>query len=213
MTGDFSGYWQYGINSTYNAFDDIICSYFPKTNAKNDTTTALENLESYSKYVNWYSQYQFCDNETTVLEECLVESNFTVTNVDSVTDNDAAWTWQTCNEFGYYQVAAPENLPTIVSRKFGVNYFNKMCQAYFNKFGVPTTPNVGSVNSEYHGWNVQLNRTIWIDGEWDSWRELSVNALHLHRDFTSDDQSLSIIVPKSTHCAVSILIIFISLFR
>ena len=202
--GDFSGDWQYGINATYNAFADQVCGYFPKVNSKNDTRTAKQDVQAYSKYINDFTKENYCNGDEQVLEDCLHESNFTITNdVSDVSDNEAAWTWQTCVEFGYFQVASPKGLPTIVSRKYGLNYYTNMCKQYFGKYNVPTWPDVKDTNAEFGGYNVQLNKTIWIDGEWDSWRELSVNNLGLNRQFGPADDSLSIIIPKSTHCSVS----------
>lgn len=204
--GDFSGKWQYGINSTFNAFDELVCSYFPLRNNDNNTATVKKDVVSYANYINHFTRSAYCDNDMSkALEDCLFESNFTVTNdVSGISDNEAAWSWQTCLEFGYYQVSAPTNLPTIVSRKYGLDYYTNMCQKFFGKYGVPKWPDVDGTNREYNGWDIQINRTIWIDGEWDSWRELSVNNIDLHRNFGENNyQSLSIIIPKSTHCAVS----------
>lgn len=205
LMGDISGSWQYGINSTNDQFEETVCSLFPNKFTKNDNATVYKNLISYSKYINDYSTNIFCRNGALSLDRCLIESNFTTTNnLALVSNNDAAWTWQTCNEFGYFQASPPPNLPTIVSRKFSLGYFTNICQKYFKKFDVPTKPDVNSINDKYKGWSIQLNRTIWIDGEWDSWRELSVNSLNRKQNFHKNSQEVSIIIPKSTHCLVNI---------
>lgn len=202
--GDISGSWQYGINSTNNQFVETICKCFPNQPSTNNNTTVHKDLLSYASYINSYSTNVYCRDGATSLDKCLVESNFTATsNLALVSNTNAAWTWQTCNEFGYFQTSPPSDLPTIISRKFGLSYFTNICQRYFKKFNVPATPNVNSVNDKYKGWDIQLNRTIWIDGEWDSWRELSVNSLSREQIFEKDTQQISIIIPKSTHCSVS----------
>lgn len=195
--GDFSGQWQYGINSTFNAFDELVCSYFPNSDNRNSTKTIENNLKSYANYINHFTRYAYCDNDKSkALDDCLFESNFTITNdVSDISNDEAAWSWQTCLEFGYFQVSAPKNLPTIVSRKYNLSYFTNMCQKFFSKYGIREWPDVNGTNREYKGWEIQLNRTIWIDGEWDSWRELSVNNINLHRNFDrSNNQSISIII-------------------
>lgn len=160
---------------------------------------------SYAKYINNFTRQNYCSSKSEGLENCLYESSFTVTDdVSHVSNDEAGWTWQTCNEFGFNQASPPNNLPSIVSRKFGLDYAANVCQQYFSRYGVPVWPDVDAINNQYQGWNIQLNRILWIDGEWDSWRELSVNSPDVHRDFTQDNSSISIIIPKSTHCAVSI---------
>lgn len=204
--GNIGGSWQYGVNSTGNEFEDTLCKYFPNQNTTNDNTTVHKDLISYARYVNNYSANVYCKGSTNSMDKCLVESNFTITGDHTpVSDTNAAWTWQTCNEFGYFQASPPPDSPTIISRKFNLSYFTRMCQQYFKKFDISATPNVNSVNKDYKGWDVQLNRTIWIDGEWDSWRELSVNSLSHTRKIDTNTKQVSIIIPKSTHCLVCML--------
>lgn len=200
--GNIGGSWQYGVNSSGNEFEETVCKYFPNQNTTYDDTIAHKNLISYARYVNSYSADVYCRHGAISLDKCLVESNFTINDLTHVSDTTAAWTWQTCCELGYFQASPPPKLPTIVSRKFSLNYFTTMCQQYFKKFGVPATPNINSVNDKYKGWNIQLNNTIWIDGEWDSWRELSVNAVSHKRKTDESTKQVSIIIPKSTHCLV-----------
>lgn len=197
--GDIAGAWQYGINSTYNEFEEVICKLFPESEANSIEV----NLISYSKYINSYSRNTLCNKKNEALQKCLVETNQTATDLASeFSDDNAAWMWQTCTEFGFFQASPPAELPTIISRKFSYTFFIDQCQILFSKDGVPSIPNVAAINNLYKGWNIELNRTIWIDGEWDSWRKLSVNNLALDRKFDTG-YSTSIIIPGATHCFVS----------
>lgn len=201
--GNIALAWQYGINHTYNAFEETVCPYLSA-----DANDVKTNLVSYSKYINQVSRATFCDSGTKNLDKCLVELNSTDVEFGSTyTNTDMAWLWQTCIEFGYYQAAPPERLPSIVSRKFNYKHYLDLCQSLYGKYGVPSVPNAEGINKAYGGWSLELERTIWIDGEWDSWRELSVNNLGLRRKFDSG-LSKSIIIPQSTHCLVSAYLVF-----
>lgn len=119
------------------------------------------------------------------------------------TPDTASWVWQTCTEFGYFQVAAPQDKATIVSRKLQTTMSERMCKMYFGTKGmsVPKQPDVKKTNSVYGGWSIKLDRVLWVDGEWDSWRELSVLSEHANRHDIHNGSV--IIIPKATHCAVS----------
>jgi hypothetical protein len=107
--GAISGYWQCGIGYNQNSFENNVCSYFSGSSQRN----IQEDLISYTKYINRFSRRAYCDNETEILDDCLLDSNFTVTqDVSNVPDDEAAWTWQTCTEFGYYQ-GSPHSISKI----------------------------------------------------------------------------------------------------
>ncbi|RUO95641.1 putative extracelular serine carboxypeptidase [Jimgerdemannia flammicorona] len=92
-----------------------------------------------------------------------------ITSVNFTEQDYRAWLYQTCTEYGYWQIAAPINRTTIVSRKLDIGWFQRQCQ---NEFDI----NDQKIGRIYDGWNITTTRIIWVDGEWDPWRELSVQS-------------------------------------
>ncbi|ORX44015.1 hypothetical protein DM01DRAFT_237133, partial [Hesseltinella vesiculosa] len=98
-------------------------------------------------------------------------NNYMFTNTQN---SYRAWMYQVCTDFGYWQSGnVPAGQPTIVSRKLQIELNMRQCEYYF---GLKDLPAVDANNEKYGGWNIKLNRTIWVDGEWDPWRTLSVNS-------------------------------------
>lgn len=195
MSNPLAEYWQYGITATKNNFQDIICDTVFNSTAN---TTAEQDLLVFASFVKSYTKSNLCKGYDS-LSSCVGTHNATDIQIQKQNDpSTVSWIWQTCIQFGYFQVSAPHGEPTIVSRKLTTDLFERVCQLYFPDMDLPNQPNVNQVNKEYQGWDIQLNNTIWIDGEWDSWRELSVQSEQANRKVQN-----GIIIPKATHCAVS----------
>ncbi|RCH98512.1 hypothetical protein CU098_000139, partial [Rhizopus stolonifer] len=194
LTTAIATYWQYGVELGDNLFDQVIC------NKVFNGTSVEDNVKSFAVFNKNYVEKNTCDGYSSI-SACLGSHNATdVQEQLASSPSTAAWTWQTCTEYGYFQVAAPKNNPTIVSRKLGIEVFERMCQLFFTKVGIPKKPNTAKVNKKYKGWNAKLDRIVWIDGEYDSWRELSVHSPQVKRNFSKNKQTLSIIIPEATHC-------------
>jgi hypothetical protein len=197
LTLPLGEYWQYGINATNNQFDEVLCaSVFNSENTQ-------KNIEAYASHLKSFADEGACRSFKSI-SDCVGTHN-TTNVIEQMQQNPdiASWTWQTCVEFGYFQVAAPQDKPTIVSRKLQTTLFERTCQLYFSGMNVPKQPNIEKTNRQYGGWAIKLDRVLWMDGEWDSWRELSVLSEQAKRQDISSDNS-GIIIPKATHCAVSI---------
>ncbi|CEP18850.1 hypothetical protein [Parasitella parasitica] len=193
LSNPLSEYWQYGITSDKNNFEDVICNvvFDPTSNS-----TSEQDLLAFAAFVKSFTSTTLCpDNQT--LSSCIGSHNVTDIEIQKQKDpSTMSWLWQTCLQFGYFQVSAPHGEPTIVSRKLTTDLFERICQLYFPEMNVPQQPGVNQVNKEYQGWNINLENTLWIDGEWDSWRELSVHSSQINRQVQN-----SIIIPHATHCA------------
>jgi hypothetical protein len=196
LTLPIGEYWQYGINATNNEFDKVLC------NTVFNSTSTQQNVQAFASFLKIFTEKVTCQSYKSI-NDCIGTHNATnVINQMENSPDSASWTWQTCVEFGYFQVSAPKDKPTIVSRKLQTSLFERTCQLYFSKMGVPKQPDVSKTNSQYGGWAIKLDRVLWIDGEWDSWRELSVSSDQANRHDISSNGS-SIIIPKATHCQAS----------
>ncbi|KAF3930349.1 hypothetical protein ABW19_dt0208967 [Dactylella cylindrospora] len=89
-----------------------------------------------------------------------------------------SWFWQVCTEFGAFQVAnmsRPENLiPSFINVTAQID----QCVELFGESEQVSLagPNVDPINQKYQGWYVELSNTLWVNGEFDPWRALSVDS-------------------------------------
>ncbi|KAI9291230.1 peptidase S28 [Neoconidiobolus thromboides FSU 785] len=103
------------------------------------------------------------------------------------------WFYQSCNEFGYWQVAPPKNFPSLKSRLFDVAFNREsICSAVFGPKG-PAYPNINETNKKYKGKSIKFDRLLFVNGELDPWTPLSVT--------NSTDKLQSIIIKGAAHCA------------
>ncbi|KAI8145787.1 peptidase S28, partial [Fennellomyces sp. T-0311] len=86
------------------------------------------------------------------------------------------WMWQTCTEYAYWQTADFFWRPTLVSRKLTTQWYQRQCPLMFGEHNVPFRPAWREINTDYKGWNINIDRAFFIDGEWDPWRTLSVQS-------------------------------------
>ncbi|KAI8062197.1 peptidase S28 [Gongronella butleri] len=124
-------------------------------------------------------------------------------NANFTYDFSTLWAWQTCNEFGFYQRLAPPHNSSYYNQRVMTNltttqYFMEQCQQQFPD-QAPSKPSFSVLNSAYQGWHLSLTNTIWLDGEWDPWRPLTVASLDAPRRTNTTDQYF-ILLPQAGHC-------------
>ncbi len=82
------------------------------------------------------------------------------------------WMWQSCREFGWFQVANAGEEGTSRSSRIDLAYHDRVCERLF---GVPQTAD-GSLNAEYYGplFDPTTTKIIFTNGSDDPWLRLSV---------------------------------------
>ncbi|KAF8316052.1 hypothetical protein DL93DRAFT_2193817 [Clavulina sp. PMI_390] len=89
------------------------------------------------------------------------------------------WTWQVCNEWGYFQGAPPDpKHPTLVSRRLTIEYNARICKKAFlpGKFAqVPPMPNVTVVNA-LGDFELSRPRLAFLDGTNDPWSQATPHS-------------------------------------
>lgn len=90
--------------------------------------------------------------------------------------NDISWTWQRCNEWGYFHVANKGKHQIVLSDK-NITYQQDYCTTYFTspsgKRLIRSWPDADGTNKKYGGWNMRPSRTFWTAGQFDPWTALS----------------------------------------
>lgn len=87
-------------------------------------------------------------------------------------DNMRQWMWQSCREFGWFQVANGKGKDTSRSSKIDLPYHNEVCKRLYGK----TMGRDGALNKKWYFplFNPETSRIIFTNGSHDPWLTLSV---------------------------------------
>ncbi|XP_035709880.1 putative serine protease K12H4.7 isoform X2 [Folsomia candida] len=117
--------------------------------------------------------------------------------VKSLSGRDGkSWTWQTCYEFGYFQVADPEI--QLFSDEWDSLIDIRRCQSIFpdaNFTRKSIQSRIDLTNAFYKGKKFEGSCTIFVNGQWDPWHSLGFNQ---QNETTSRNTVISI--PQAEHC-------------
>ncbi|XP_037728852.1 putative serine protease K12H4.7 [Drosophila subpulchrella] len=99
------------------------------------------------------------------------------------------WTFQTCNEFGWYQTSGSSAQP--FGTKFPLTYYTTMCvdlfgPQYGNEF---TTNQVSTTNQYFDGLNPGVKNIYFTHGQLDPWRAMGIQ-----------DSDQATVIPEHAHC-------------
>eukprot|EP00792_Barthelona_sp_PAP020_P004588 TRINITY_DN2223_c0_g2_i1.p1 TRINITY_DN2223_c0_g2~~TRINITY_DN2223_c0_g2_i1.p1 ORF type:complete len:470 (-),score=96.40 TRINITY_DN2223_c0_g2_i1:62-1450(-) len=107
-------------------------------------------------------------------------------------DNLKAWLWQSCNEFGFWQVAADDG---VRSKKIDITWHRKMCKDNFPN--IPFNPHINYTNRYYGSLYTGASKIVFTNGDRDPWRALSLTELH---KFEENNNIHSYLIHNSAHC-------------
>ncbi|RUS12720.1 peptidase S28, partial [Endogone sp. FLAS-F59071] len=160
--------WQSLAPNSVNQFT-YFCEFFDKAKTEPDQITA------YASYMTGYVKNLTCPDQ----DECFGTHNPRLPRYTDISLDNAArsWTWQLCYEFGFWQSAPPKGYPTLVSTLYTPEYSERQCRFYFPDSILPETPRIDYINKEFGGWNITDDNIFWINGQFDPWRDVTVNAV------------------------------------
>jgi len=184
---DFMSYAvQYGDHDVTTKFCKI-----PKYNATDN--------ESAPKIIDFFGQFQ----QTYMKENNVSVSDYISSNSsDKLEDNKGSgrqWYWQTCTEFGYWQSAPQAPQRRVRSKYVTAEYYENGCTDAFGKDNIPPRPQVERINTVYQADHINTTRIVFVNGELDPWRRLSVSAPDAAPRQSSPDVPVYI-VKGGSHC-------------
>lgn len=191
------------MTPTENPFVDEFCIIFEGKNSLH------ERVEAYGDYISKLVNATCKDASS--INACLDTHD---PRSEMYMDTKApfrAWFWQICTEYAYWQTARPIWYPSMVSRKLTTDWYQRQCPFLFGEHNVPFRPEWRRINKEYEGWHLRLSRTIWLDGEWDPWRTLSVNSDDAPDRTHWHDNAHFQVLSESVHHWVSLILAFVIL--
>jgi len=102
-----------------------------------------------------------------------------------------SWTWQTCNEFGYFQTAG-EN--SIFSQKYiTLEFFEKICADAYGVDAEHIRNAITATNECYGGLTPKATNIVFTNGDVDPWHKLGITV--------SSDTMPAVLVSGTAHCA------------
>jgi hypothetical protein len=78
-----------------------------------------------------------------------------------------AWTWQTCNEYGWFQTASGK----LRSASVNLSYYDRICRTIFDDLGVPDQTDL---RRRFGGLKPNVSNIVFVNGGIDPWSTLSV---------------------------------------
>ncbi|XP_023935727.2 thymus-specific serine protease-like [Bicyclus anynana] len=103
------------------------------------------------------------------------------------------WTYQTCNEFGYFQTTSSYEQP--FKNYIPLEFYIRICQKLFGPEFDEERVNKGvaEVNNLYGGLNPNVTNVVFSNGDLDPWSTLSIL-----KDLTHN--APAVVIPRSSHC-------------
>ncbi|KAF2074097.1 hypothetical protein CYY_004582 [Polysphondylium violaceum] len=147
-------------------------------------------LQAFASFNNRYNTFSGA-NCTTSSYNSMIQS---MQDVDPNGDNAASrsWTWQTCIEYGYFQVGESPNQP--FSSTITLDYFLQQCTDIFGPPGYQYQPAIDWIIADYGATDYQGSNVILPNGLVDPWHILGVLQT------TNPNIQISII-PEGAHCS------------
>lgn len=104
------------------------------------------------------------------------------------------WTYQTCNEFGFYQTS--DKKERIFGDRFPLVFFVKQCtDIYGRDFDADYLfSSINKTNKFYSGLNPNTTNVIYVHGSIDPWHALGITA-------SNDSKLPTIYIQGTAHCA------------
>jgi len=133
--------------------------------------------------------------------QCLGTYNLSQSQWSDVSLNQdfRSWMWIVCNQVGYLQDGAPIGWPSLVTRLVTPIYDERQCvQMWPDHFKSPPVPRTAQTNSEFDGWDLNVNRLFIANGNRDPWRESTTSSDYHPRQSTSEQV---IYVSNGFHCS------------
>jgi len=178
---------QYGVTAITQSFCEI-----PKYDAS--------DAQSVEKIIDFFGNYQ---------QQYMAQYKVKATDYNSVLGNDTIsgntdggrlWSWQTCLEFAFWQTAPKPPMRRMRSKYIDTDYYESSCIPTFGAGNVPARPFTDRIDSVYGADTINMSRIVFINGQLDPWRRLSVSAPNAFpRQSTLDNPVY--VIQGGSHCS------------
>lgn len=106
--------------------------------------------------------------------------------------NSRQWTYQTCNEFGYFQTTTSKNNSFTPLKYISLDYYLDICK---QAFGISVAPPVGWKNAHYGSTDIAGTKILFSNGNIDPWSALGVTTK------AKESTEYPFFIKGTAHCA------------
>jgi hypothetical protein len=189
--------WQsldfYSDDQTFFEFCDAVENVFTNTSAL-PGAEGVGVEKALAGYAHWftnnylpgrcasYGYADWADNYSIACFDSYNASSPYFTDTSLANTIGRQWTWMICNQpMGFFQGGAPANRPSIVSHLLRPEYWIRQCPLMFpptdtTQVGITRGATEEQVNAHTKGWFNYSPRLLYVNGEFDPWREASVSS-------------------------------------
>ncbi|KAF8316053.1 hypothetical protein DL93DRAFT_2078243 [Clavulina sp. PMI_390] len=154
------------------------CATLGSGNSVRSATRLMRESAVVLNYAQWV-QNEIIKPCGFTVEQCFGTNDDTKYQKTDLNATWRLWSWQTCNEWGYFAGAPPDpKHPTLVSRRVTLEYNLRLCKKSFppGQFAkVPPMPNVTAVNV-LGDFQLSRPRLAFIDGTNDPWSQATPHS-------------------------------------
>lgn len=194
LAGNFAGIAQYNKDNRLstkgtalgNITLDTVCSIMTNTSQKEE----ISRLATFNKLMLNATNQTCLDFK---YDKMIAEMQNTSWGA-SASEGGRQWTFQTCNEFGFYQTS--DKKPQIFSDKFPLDFSVTQCEDIFGTKFSKTYLNYVTerTNTLYGALDIEVNNVVFVHGTVDPWHALGITS-------TVSQNAPAILVKGTAHCA------------
>ncbi|RGB33941.1 peptidase S28 [Rhizophagus diaphanus] len=142
-----------------------VCAPFSQVQSSSPETSAFIYAEGVKAFLNL----------TGIITPEDKLAKFATTSINTKEKNDlASYTYQYCNELGYYQTFPKSSPISTRSQIINIDYYQGQCDFLFP--GITSSPTIKKTNKKFGGFNGKFSKTVFVNGDIDPWTALTVSS-------------------------------------
>jgi len=156
--------------------------------------TMTKSSDSYAQFVELSALYRTANGQACEDANWADTIKYLSATAKDPTNAGRPWTYQTCNEFGYFQTTDSSAQPFTAWKELGLEFYTNMCHDAFD--GWNSEPQIDWVNTNYGNTHIDGTNIVFPTGTIDPWHALGVtNATSL-----SGSTEQSVYILGTAHC-------------
>ena len=147
-----------------------------RTDVEEDSTSGSGSDSTPRITANMLNFLEFLNNTLAASGTCLSFSTsyekLKNTTIDP-SESSRQWMYQSCQEFGYFQVASDDDSTRVRSKRIDLEYHRNLCKALYDVDVDIEPKKLHYMQDDMIGTNI-----IWTNGDVDPWMELSITPVN-----------------------------------
>ena len=155
----------------------------------------LNSTDPYAQFVALNTGHLWPDPDATCMDVSWASMTAMLADTTALDSASRQWTYQTCNQYGYYQTADSPNQPFSSWTPMNVQFYTDTCAAIFD--GWTALPEIDDTNRNYGATAIAGTNIIFPTGTIDPWHVLGV----VNTTVLPQPTEQSLLIVGTSHCA------------